>query len=83
VEVTGDIDFLVDHGAEIAFEVARFLRSFVRYDDWTRGVPLHPLLGPDEWHENVDDNAFTNYQVHAALTVRDRHPRAARLATRA
>jgi kojibiose phosphorylase len=67
VEVTGDEQFLVDHGAEIAFEVARFLWSFVRYDEWRGVYHCIRLLGPDEWHENVDDNAFTNYQVRAAL----------------
>ena len=67
VEVTGDLDYLLDHGAEIAFEVARFLHSFVRYDDWRDMYHCIRLLGPDEWHENVDDNAFTNYQTQAAL----------------
>ena len=67
VEVTGDVDYLVDHGAEIAFEVARFLHSFVRYDEWREVYHYIRLLGPDEWHENVDDNAFTNYQTQAAL----------------
>ncbi len=67
VDVTGDQAFLVEHGAEIAFEVARFLWSFVRYDEWRRVYHCIRLLGPDEWHENVDDNAFTNYQVRAAL----------------
>lgn len=67
VEVTGDEDFLVDHAAEVAFEVARFLRSFVRYDEWRGTYHCIRLLGPDEWHENVDDNAFTNHQVRAAL----------------
>jgi kojibiose phosphorylase len=69
LEVTGDEQFLVDHGAEIAFEVARFLHSFVRYDEWREVYHCIRLLGPDEWHENVDDNAFTNYQVHRALSV--------------
>ncbi len=67
VDVTGDVDYLVEYGAEIAFEVARFLRSFVRYDDANGTYHCMRLLGPDEWHENVDDNAFTNYQSHAAL----------------
>ncbi len=67
VAVTDDVDFLVDHGAEVAFEVARFLRSFVRFDDWRGTYHCIRLLGPDEWHENVDDNAFTNHQVAAAL----------------
>jgi kojibiose phosphorylase len=67
VEVTGDVGYLVGHGAEIAFEVARFLHSFVRYDEWREVYHNIRLLGPDEWHENVDDNAFTNYQTQAAL----------------
>ncbi len=67
VDVTGDKAFLVEHGAEVAFEVARFLHSFVRYDEWRGVYHCIRLLGPDEWHENVDDNAFTNYQVEAAL----------------
>ncbi|MDJ0954183.1 MAG: glycosyl hydrolase family 65 protein [Acidimicrobiia bacterium] len=67
VAVTGDTEYLVEHGAEVAFEVARFLRSFVRYNDWKQVYHCIRLLGPDEWHENVDDNAFTNYQVQAAL----------------
>lgn len=67
VEVTGDHDFFLNYGAEIAFEVARFLRSFVRHNDWQGVYHCIRLLGPDEWHENVDDNAFTNYQTWAAL----------------
>ena len=38
-----------------------------RYNDWREVYHCIRLLGPDEWHENVDDNAFTNYQVRAAL----------------
>jgi 1,2-alpha-glucosylglycerol phosphorylase len=69
VQVTGDTGYLVEHGAEIIVEVARFLRSFVRLDELRGTFHCIRLLGPDEWHENVDDNAFTNYQVHAALDV--------------
>ena len=69
VEVTGDTGYLVEHGAEILVEVARFLRSFVRLDELRGTYHCIRLLGPDEWHENVDDNAFTNHQVRAALDI--------------
>ncbi|MFK8025399.1 MAG: glycoside hydrolase family 65 protein, partial [Ilumatobacter sp.] len=76
VALTGDTAFLVDHGAEIAFEVARFLRSFALYNDVRGTYHCVRLLGPDEWHENVDDNAFTNHQAHAALSFAiDTHAR--------
>ena len=67
LRVTGDQQFIVDHGAEIVFEVARFVRSRVLLDERHGTFHCIRLLGPDEWHENVDDNAFTNYQVHATL----------------
>ena len=73
--VTDDVSFLADGGAELAFEVARFLASFVLRDEGGRDH-LVRLLGPDEFHENVDDNAFSNHQSQAALrfalAVRDR-----------
>ncbi len=64
---TGDWDFIVDYGAEIAFEVARFLvsRSHFRVD--RRRYEIIRVLGPDEYHENVDNNAFTNHHARFAL----------------
>jgi len=64
---TGDLEFLVDHGAEVVFEVARFLHSFVRYDEVRGRYDVIRLLGPDEWHENVDNDAYTNRLVQLAL----------------
>lgn len=64
---TGDRDFIVRYGAEIAFEVAQFLVSRVHFRLDRGCYELIRLLGPDEYHENVDNNAFTNYQAHFAL----------------
>lgn len=57
--VSGDDGFYVDAGAEIILETARFWAS--------RAVPepdgkrhIRDVIGPDEYHEHVDDNAFTN-----------------------
>ncbi len=72
---TGDWDFIVKHGAEIAFEVAQFLVSRSHYRVDKGRYELIRVLGPDEYHENVDNNAFTNYQAHfaleKALTIRE------------
>ncbi|MFN2340213.1 MAG: glycosyl hydrolase family 65 protein [Halanaerobium sp.] len=64
---TKDIDFVVDYGSEILFEVARFLHSRVHYNQYQDQYEIIRLLGPDEYHENVDNNAFTNYQTQFAL----------------
>ena len=64
---TGDWDFVVEYGAEIAFEVAQFLVSHVYFKKDKGRYEFIRLLGPDEYHENVDNNAFTNYQAQFVL----------------
>ncbi len=63
VDVTGDRQFLEDYGAEIVFEVARFLFSRVHLSVERNRYEIIRVLGPDEYHENVDNNIFTNAQT--------------------
>ncbi|MCC5948662.1 MAG: beta-phosphoglucomutase [Nitriliruptoraceae bacterium] len=67
VRATGDDGLLAEGGAEIVFEVARFLASFVHLKPADGAYHLIRLLGPDEYHENVDDNVFTLEQSRVAL----------------
>jgi len=73
---TGDWDFIERYGAEIVFEVARFLYSFAYFKKNKNRYEIIRVLGPDEYHENVDNNAFTNYQacfsLQTALDIYDR-----------
>jgi trehalose/maltose hydrolase-like predicted phosphorylase len=56
---TGDDAFFIDAGAEILLETARFWASrAVTEADGKRHI--RHVIGPDEYHEDVDDNAFTN-----------------------
>ena len=66
-EATGDWDFVVHAGAEIAFEVARFLVSRCVYRSDRGRYELLRLIGPDEYHENVDNNAYTMHLTTYAL----------------
>lgn len=56
---TGDRAFLFDTAAELVFETARFWASRVQQGDDGRGH-IRGVIGPDEYHEGVDDNAYTN-----------------------
>jgi trehalose/maltose hydrolase-like predicted phosphorylase len=56
---TADDEFLRQAGAEILLETARFWAS--------RATPepdghchIRGVIGPDEYHEHIDDNAYTN-----------------------
>jgi trehalose/maltose hydrolase-like predicted phosphorylase len=56
---TGDDEFFLCAGAEILLETARFWASrAVAEVDGRRHI--RHVIGPDEYHEDVDDNAFTN-----------------------
>lgn len=59
---TGDTEFLHGPGAEIIFETARYWQSRVEPHP-ERGFVLTGLMGPDEIHGNIANNAFTNYLV--------------------
>lgn len=69
VRATGDEGFRRDAGAEILVEVARFLASFVLFRPADDAYHLVRLLGPDEFHENVDDNVFSLEQSRVALAA--------------
>ena len=56
---TGDEEFLRGPGRPLVLETARYWASRVEADADGRGH-LRGVIGPDEYHEDVDDNAFTN-----------------------
>jgi trehalose/maltose hydrolase-like predicted phosphorylase len=71
---TSDAQFAAGPGRELLIETARYWASRIRADGKGRGH-IYGVIGPDEYHEPVDDNAFTN--VMARWNLR----RAAALAT--
>jgi kojibiose phosphorylase len=58
-EATGDDESFARIGAEIVLETARFWASRARRGD-DRRYHIEEVIGPDEYHEGVRDNAFTN-----------------------
>jgi trehalose/maltose hydrolase-like predicted phosphorylase len=56
---TGDDAFLLEAGAEMILETARFWASRATLEaDGRRHIC--GVIGPDEYHEHIDDNAYTN-----------------------
>ncbi len=56
---TGDEEFAAGPGRELLVETARYWASRIRLDGDGRGH-IYGVIGPDEYHEPVDDNAYTN-----------------------
>ena len=76
VRVTGDEEFLWSYGAEMLLQIARFLASRVEKGGRTGKYGFFGVMGPDEFHMMVNNNAYTNYMGMrtlecAAQTLRD------------
>jgi trehalose/maltose hydrolase-like predicted phosphorylase len=69
---TGDETFLLGEAAEIIIETARFWCSRARLEA-DGGRHIRGVIGPDEYHEHVDDSAYTNvmarWNICCAVTV--------------
>jgi trehalose/maltose hydrolase-like predicted phosphorylase len=56
---TGDVGFLEGAGLPLVIDGARFWASRIETDQQGR-AHIRGVIGPDEYHALVDDNAFTN-----------------------
>lgn len=79
-QVTGDRQFLVDYGAEMLVEIARFWVGLASYDEARGRYTINGIVGPDEFHsgypgkeyDGIDNNAYTNVMaVWAILRAMD------------
>ncbi|MHA0286253.1 trehalose-phosphatase [Mycobacterium sp. C3-094] len=90
-QVTGDSGFLIDYGAEMLAEIARFWVSLARFDSTRGRYVVTGVIGPDEFHsgypgadyDGIDNNAYTNvmavWVILRALETLDRLPLSYRL----
>ena len=66
-QATDDAPFLLEAAAEIILETARFCWSRAQLEaDGLRHI--RGVIGPDEYHETTDDNAFTNVMARWNLS---------------
>jgi trehalose/maltose hydrolase-like predicted phosphorylase len=59
IDWTADAAFADGPGRELIVQTARWWASRIEPDADGRGH-IRGVIGPDEYHENVDDNAYTN-----------------------
>ncbi|MGH2628976.1 MAG: glycoside hydrolase family 65 protein [Actinomycetota bacterium] len=68
---TGDVEFMLDYGAEMMLEIVRFWASLAHYNPERERYEIHGVMGPDEFHEKypgakeggLRNNAYTNVMV--------------------
>ena len=72
-KVTGDDAFMHEYGAEILLSTAEFWGSRAEFHSEQMDYEINDVIGPDEWHEHVNNNAYTNcmarWNIERALDV--------------
>ena len=59
-QITGDDAWMVDKGAELILDTARFWGSRAEWNPSKNRYQIMDVIGPDEYHEHVDNNFMTN-----------------------
>ncbi|MFL6153317.1 MAG: glycoside hydrolase family 65 protein [Ornithinibacter sp.] len=68
VDVTGDVSFLADYGAEMLVETARLWYDLGFFSPRQNGkFCIHGVTGPDEYTTVVNNNLFTNVMARYNL----------------
>lgn len=68
-QVTGDTAFMENCGYEILLDTARFWNSRLEWKPERARYEITDVIGPDEYKEHVDNNAYTNYLVHLNMQL--------------
>lgn len=63
-KLTNDQSFMDHYGYEIIFETATFWKSRLEWDKEKQRYHINNVIGPDEYKEHVNNNAFTNHMAH-------------------
>ncbi|MDX2079042.1 MAG: glycoside hydrolase family 65 protein [bacterium] len=72
---TGDDEWFLNYGAEMVLDTAIFWGSRAEFNAEKDRYELKMQIGPDEYHENVDNSVFTNslvrWHLRQALSIFD------------
>lgn len=68
-EVTRDHQFMEQYGYEMVFEVAEFWTSCATWNEEAGTCGILDVIGPDEYTEHVDNNAYTNYMASFCVSL--------------
>ncbi len=67
LRVTGDLSVMEEGGFEMLLECARFYYSLLLRRAGSEVYEIHDVVGPDEYHERVNNNAYTNRMAKFVL----------------
>lgn len=66
---TGDDAFMEKCGYEMIFDCAWFWCSRLVWNQEQERYEIRDVIGPDEYTEHIDNNAYTNYMAHYVISI--------------
>ncbi len=73
--ISGDDAWFIEKGAELILDTAKFWASRAEWNAEKGYYEYNDVIGPDEYHEHVNNNAYTNrmaqWNLQTALSVLD------------
>lgn len=72
-QITNDVEFMTKYGYEIIMDCANFWCSRLEFNTELNRYEINDVIGPDEYKEHVNNNAFTNYLAHWTINTAERY----------
>ena len=69
IDYTNDYSILAEGAMELILEAARFYLSYLYYSPEKKRYEVLDVIGPDEYHERVNNNAFSNRMISAVFNT--------------
>lgn len=70
---TGDDEWMIEKGAELILDTAKFWAARAEWNQLQERYEYNDVIGPDEYHEHVNNNYYTNrlsqWNLQTALDV--------------
>lgn len=67
--ISNDKEFMYLYGYEIIFDTAIFWNSRLEYNKEKQQYHINDVIGPDEYKEHVNNNAYTNYMAYRNIKL--------------
>ena len=67
--ITNDSAFLRDYGVEVLLSTAEYWVSRAIKDEASGEYVINNVIGPDEWHEHVNNNTYTNAMAQHNIEI--------------
>jgi kojibiose phosphorylase len=72
-KITKDDEWMIQRGAELILNTAKYFASRAEWREDRQHYEYNDVIGPDEYHEHVNNNAYTNrmaqWNIDTALRI--------------